>query len=139
MFQGIKNAGSLISNANKVRQQQAKLQKILQEIRVTGTSKNGKVTVIITGEQKIVDIQIDPSLIRFVYENFYQNLTVVQNDPEKEQENNQKGQKFLSNPIIEAVDNAISKVQGEIVKKIQETGSLGDLMSMLQAANGGQG
>lgn len=134
MFQGIKNAGSLISNANKVRQQQAKLQKILQEIRVTGTSKNGKVTVIITGEQKIVDIQIDPSIIKFIYENFF----TPQNDPEKEQENNQKGQKFLSNPIIEAVDNAISKVQGEIVKKIQETGSLGDLMSMLQAANGGQ-
>ena len=96
MFQGIKNAGSLISNANKVRQQQAKLQKILQEIRVTGTSKNGKVTVIITGEQKIVDIQIDPSIIKFIYENFF----TPQNDLEKEQENNQKGQKFLSDRTL---------------------------------------
>lgn len=135
MLQGLKNAGSLISNANKVRQQQAKLQKILQEIRVTGTSKNGKVTVIITGEQKIIDIQIDPSLIKFVYENF---LNLQTDDQEKIADSNNRGQKFLSSPIMEAVADAIAKVQGEVVKKIQETGSVGDLMSMLQAAGGGQ-
>jgi DNA-binding protein YbaB len=133
MLQGIKNAGSLVSNANKVRQQQAKLQKILQDIRVTGTSKNGKVTVVITGEQKIIDIKIDPSIIKFVYENFF---TINLDDAEKSADNQNRGQKFLSSPIIEAVDDAISKVQGEVVKKIQETGSLGDLMSMLQAAGG---
>jgi len=135
MLQGLKNAGSLISNANKVRQQQAKLQKILQEIRVTGTSKNGKVTVIITGEQKIIDIQIDPSLIKFVYENF---LNLQTDDQDKIADSNNRGQKFLSAPIMEAVADGISKVQGEVVKKIQETGSVGDLMSMLQAAGGGQ-
>ncbi|MEI6728256.1 MAG: YbaB/EbfC family nucleoid-associated protein [bacterium] len=135
MLQGIKNAGSLVSNANKVRQQQAKLQKILQEIRVTGTSKNGKVTVVITGEQKIIDIKIDPSIIKFVYENFF---TINLDDAAKSADNQNRGQKFLSSPIIEAVDDAISKVQGEVVKKIQETGSLGDLMSMLQAAGGQQ-
>lgn len=135
MLQGIKNAGNLISNANKVRQQQAKLQKILQEIRVTGTSKNGKVTVVITGEQKIIDIQIDPSLIKFVYENF---LNLQTTDQDKIADSNNRGQKFLSSPIMEAVADAIAKVQGEVVKKIQETGSVGDLMSMLQAAGGGQ-
>ena len=135
MLQGIKNAGSLVSNANKVRQQQAKLQKILQDIRVTGASKNGKVTVIITGEQKIIDIKIDPSIIKFVYENFF---TINLDDDQKSADNQNRGQKFLSSPIIEAVDDAIGKVQGEVVKKIQETGSLGDLMSMLQAAGGGQ-
>jgi DNA-binding protein YbaB len=135
MLQGLKNAGNLISNANKVRQQQAKLQKILQEIRVTGTSKNGKVTVIITGEQKIIDINIDPSLIKFVYENF---LNLQTDDQDKIADSGNRGQKFLSSPIMEAVADGISKVQGEVVKKIQETGSVGDLMSMLQAAGGGQ-
>jgi len=107
----------------------------LQEIRVTGTSKNGKVTVVITGEQKIIDIKIDPSIIKFVYENFF---TINLDDAAKSADNQNRGQKFLSSPIIEAVDDAISKVQGEVVKKIQETGSLGDLMSMLQAAGGQQ-
>jgi DNA-binding YbaB/EbfC family protein len=124
MLNNLKNAGNLINNANQVRQQQAKLQKLLSEIRVTGTSKNGRVTVVITGEQKIVDISIDPGLIKFVYENF-----TSANKPDT----------MLSKAIIEAVDDAIAKVQGEVVKKMQETGSLGDLMSMLQvASNSGQ-
>jgi DNA-binding YbaB/EbfC family protein len=123
MLQGLKNTASLIGNANKIKQQQDKLQKLLSSIRVTGTSKNGKVTVVISGEQKILEITIDPSLIAFVYENF---TSVGKEDS------------MLANSIIEAVDDAISKVQGEVVKKMQETGSLGDLMSMLQAASGGQ-
>jgi nucleoid-associated protein EbfC len=121
MLQNIKNSANLISNAQKVKQQQEKLQKLLSSIRVTGTSKNGKVTAVITGEQKIISITIDPSLIAFVYENF-----TSQN----------KEDTMMSKSIIEAVDDAISKVQGEVVKKMQETGSLGDLMSMLQAASG---
>ena len=124
MLNNLKNAGNLINNANQVRQQQAKLQKLLSEIRVTGTSKNGRVTVVITGEQKIIEINIDPGLIKFVFENF-----ISVNKPDT----------MLSKAIIEAVDDAISKVQGEVVKKMQETGSLGDLMSMLQvASNSGQ-
>ncbi len=120
MLNNLKNAGNLMNNANQVRQQQARLQKLLSEIRVTGTSKNGRVTVTITGEQKIIDINIDPALIKFVYENF-----ISASKPDT----------MLAKSIIEAVDDAISKVQGEVVKKMQETGSLGDLMSMLQAAS----
>jgi DNA-binding protein YbaB len=120
MLNNLKNAGSLMSNANQIRQQQARLQKLLSDIRVTGTSKNGKVKVTITGEQKIIDISIEPALIKFVYENF-----ISAGKPDT----------MLAKSIIEAVDDAISKVQGEVVKKMQETGSLGDLMSMLQAAN----
>lgn len=123
MLNNLKNAGSSINNFNQARQQQARLQKILSEIRVTGTSKNGKVSVTITGEQKIVDIVIDPALIKFVYENF---ISVDKPDT------------MLSKAIMEAVEDAMSKVQGKIVEKMQETGSIGDLMSMLQAASGGQ-
>jgi DNA-binding protein YbaB len=135
MLQNLKNAGNLMQNAGKIKQQQAKLQKILQDIRVSGVSKNGKVTVVITGEQKIVNIMIDPALIKFVYLNF---LTGHEADPDKQAEQDARGQGFLATPIMEALEDAISKVQTEVVKKIQETGSIGDLMSMLQAAGGGQ-
>lgn len=121
MLDNLKNAGSMIQNANKLKQQQDKLQKMLSTIRVNGQSKNQKVTVTITGEQKIVNIKIDPELVNFVYENFT---------------SQGKEDSMMSKSIIEAVDDGISKVQGEVVKKMQETGSMGDLMSMLQAASG---
>lgn len=122
MLNNIKNAASLMANTNKVRQQQAKISTLLASIRVSGTSKNSRVTVVITGEQKIVDIQIDPALINFVYENY-----TSQN----------KTDSVLSKSIMEAVEDAISKVQKEIAKKMQETGSMGDFMSMVQAVSQG--
>lgn len=122
MLKNVKNAAGMINNAQKIKSQQDKLQKLLSSIRVTGQSKNGKVTVTITGDQKIVEINIDPALVKFVYENF------IVND---------KQDTMMSKSIIEAVENAMEQVQGEVVKKMQETDSLGDLMSMLQAASGG--
>jgi DNA-binding protein YbaB len=121
MLDKIKNVSSMIQTANKLKQQQERLQKILSTIRVNGQSKNQKVTVTITGEQKIVNIQIAPELINFVYENFT---------------SQGKEESMLAKAIMEAFEDAISKVQGEVVKKMQETGSLDDFMSMLQAATG---
>ena len=121
MLDKIKNVSSMIQIANKLKQQQERLQKILSTIRVNGQSKNQKVTVTITGEQKIVNIQIAPVFINFVYENFT---------------SQGKEESMLAKAIMEAFEDAISKVQGEVVKKMQETGSLDDFMSMLQAATG---
>jgi DNA-binding protein YbaB len=121
MFQGIKKTAGALANANKMKAQQEKLQKLLNSVRVAGVSKNGKVTVILTGDQKIIEIKIDPTLINFVYENF-----TSQN----------KEDTLLAKSIMEAVEDGMNKVQAEVVKKMQETGSLGDLMSMLQAAGG---
>lgn len=121
MFQGIKSTAGALANANKMKAQQEKLQKLLNSVRVAGVSKNGKVTVILTGDQKVVEIKIDPSLITFVYENFT---------------SQDKEDTLLTKSIMEAIEDAVSKVQAEVVKKMQETGSLGDLMSMLQAAGG---
>jgi DNA-binding protein YbaB len=121
MLDKIKNVSSMIQTANKLKQQQERLQKILSTIRVNGQSKNQKVTVTITGEQKIANIQIAPELINFVYENFT---------------SQGKEESMLAKAIMEAFEDAISKVQGEVVKKMQETGSLDDFMSMLQAATG---
>ncbi|NJK71607.1 hypothetical protein HC864_00185 [Candidatus Gracilibacteria bacterium] len=123
MLQGIKNTANMMNQARKAKAQQDKLSKLLSSIQVSGISKNGKVTVTITGEQKIVDIKIDPTLIEFVYENF-----TSQN----------KEDTMLAKSIIESTEDAISKVQGEVVKKMQETGSIDDLMGMLSAASGGK-
>ena len=123
MLDNLKKAGKAVSSVNDARQQQAKLQALLTEIQVTGYSKNKKVAYTVRGDQTFVKIEIEPALIKFVYENF------IAND---------KPDTILSKSIAEAVDDAMSKVQGEVVKKIQESGSMGDLMSMLQAANGGK-
>lgn len=122
MFNGIKKTAGIVSNANKVKQQRDKLAKLLSTIRVTGQSKNKKITVTITGEQNIVDVVIDPSLINFVYENF-----TSQNKPDT----------MLGKSFMEAVSDGLSKVQAAVVKKMQEdAGSIDDLMSMLQTVSG---
>jgi DNA-binding protein YbaB len=123
MFSNIKKTASVVSNANKVKQQRDKLSKLLSSIRVTGQSKNKKVTVTLTGEQNIVDIFIDPSLINFVYENFT---------------SQDKEDTMLNKSIMEAIADGLSKVQEAVVKKMQEDSSnIGDLMSMLQTVSGG--
>ena len=135
MLQNLQNAGSAAANALKLKAQQDKLQKLLNEIVVTGTSKNGKVTVKVRGDQTSVDIVIDPNLVIFVYENFFK-LAKDETDSTRSADLNSRGQKFMASSIIEAVQDAISKVQGEVVKKMQESGAMGDLMGMLQAASG---
>jgi DNA-binding protein YbaB len=131
MLQGVQNAGNMVANANKLRQQQANFQKILSSISVTGYSTNKKVTVIMDGNQKVKKINFDPSLFTFAYENFFGVEFEDEEDMKKEQE---KGQNFLTKPIIEAMEDAITKVQAKIVEEIQKNGSMGDLMSMLQNA-----
>jgi DNA-binding protein YbaB len=110
---GLSNAGQMM----KAKQQADKMQKLMQSISVQGTSKNGKVNVTLNGEQKIVDMNIDSSLINFVYET----------TTSKGREDN-----TISKFIIEACNDAQNKVQGAVMKKIQESGDLGDIMSMLQ-------
>jgi len=130
MLNGLRNIGQAAGNLGKMRQ----LQKMLKEVIVEGRSKNGKVIVKINGEQKIIDIYIDPELVNFVSANFYQPET---DDEEQIQRSYQKGQKFFSSPIIEAVEDAMKKVQAAIVQKVQESGSMGELMGMLQGGMGG--
>jgi DNA-binding protein YbaB len=124
MFQGIRNAANTLGQVNQAKQTQDKLQKMLQEIKVSGISKNGKVTVTVTGEQKIVDVKIDPTLIQFVAENFM--------NPNSDTVMITKGQKMLSDNIMEASNDAIGKVQVEMVKKMQENGGIGEIMNMFK-------
>jgi DNA-binding protein YbaB len=123
MLDGVKNAISTAGNMNKARNTQAKLQKMLQDIVVSGISKNGKVKVSVTGEQKITEVIIDPALIQFVNDNYFTS---------EDQNAVKKGQKMISDNIMEASNDAISKVQVEMVKKMQENGGMGELMSMFK-------
>jgi DNA-binding protein YbaB len=106
-------------NTVKMMQQQDKLKKLLSSIVVTGQSKNGKVTVKINGEQKILSIDIDPALIKFVYDNF---ISLGKEDA------------LLSKAVMEAIDDAISQVQTAVVTQLQQTGGIQDLMGMLKEA-----
>jgi DNA-binding protein YbaB len=124
MFQGIRNAANTLGQVNQAKQTQDKLQKMLQDIKVSGISKNGKVTVTVTGEQKIVDVKIDPTLIQFVADNFM--------NPNSDAVMIAKGQKMLSDNIMEASNDAIGKVQVEMVKKMQENGGIGEIMNMFK-------
>ncbi|MBC7406254.1 MAG: YbaB/EbfC family nucleoid-associated protein [Candidatus Parcubacteria bacterium] len=106
-------------NPIKMQQQHEKLKKLLSSIIVTGTSKNGKVTVTINGEQKIQTIDIDPALIEFVYENF-----IKEGKPDA----------LLGKAIIEAFEKAVEDVQKAVVTQLQQTGGINDLMGMLKDA-----
>jgi DNA-binding protein YbaB len=121
MLGKLKDTANALGNLNKMKAQQDKLQKILASVQVTGTSKNGKVSVTVTGDQKIVQnsLKIDPSIITFVYENYT---------------SQDKEDQLLGKSVTEAIEDAMNKVQPEVVKKMQETGSIGDLMGMLSGA-----
>lgn len=126
-----------IQNIAKLQAQKDKLQKILQSIVVTGTSKNGKVTVKMSGLQKIIDVIIDPALVVFVSDNFFKPASQDANS-QKAQDLIAKGQNLLRASLVEAIDDAISKVQGAVYSKMQEEGAIEDIMNILQTAGGAQ-
>jgi DNA-binding protein YbaB len=110
--QGLNNAGNMI----KAKQQADQMQKMMQAISVQGVSKNGKVNITLNGEYKIVDLKIDGSLINFVFDS-----------------TTSKGKEdtSIAKFVMEAYEDASKKVQNAIMKKFQEEGNIGDLMSML--------
>lgn len=123
MFGGVKNALQTAGNVGKMNETRNKMEKLMASIRVSGISKNGKVSVTVTGDQKLVDVKIDPSLIIFVHDNY-----ITGDNPETVA----KGQKVMSDNIMEATNDAMGKVQMEMVKKIQENGGIGEMMEMLK-------
>jgi len=107
MFTQAKNAAKLLS-------QQSKIKKILATVRAVGTSKNGKVRVIMSGEQKVIDVEIDPEIIKVEF------------------------QKILQKSIQEAFEDAILKVQQATMEAMQKGDGINDLMGLLQAGFGGE-
>lgn len=110
----------MLKKAQQARAQQKKYQDMLAGVVVHGQSKNSRVKVVVNGTQKLQSITIDPALITFIQENYIS----------KGIEDN-----MLSKAIMEAVDDAMQKVQMEIVKKMQESGNMDELMAMLGGGN----
>jgi len=63
MFEGIKDMGKLLKQANEMRSKMKTVQDELKTIRVSGSSAGGKVTVELTGELECLSVTIDPSLL----------------------------------------------------------------------------
>lgn len=111
----------MLKQAQQARAQQKKYQDMLDGVTVQGASKNGRVQVTVSGTQKLKTLTIDPELITFIYENYIS-----------------KGQEetMLSKAIMEAMDDAMAKVQMAVVKKMQESGNMDEIMSMLGGMGG---
>ena len=83
--------GALMQQAQQVKEQMEYLQKGLSEQKVEGTSGAGMVKVIATGDQKVVSVTIDPS--------------VLSEEPE-----------LVQDLVVAAVNNALEKAR-EIAKE----------------------
>ena len=107
MFTQAKNTAKLLA-------QQSKIKKILTAVRAVGTSANGKVRVIMSGEQKVIDVEVDPEIMQpsFVA--------------------------ILQKSIKEAFEDAMSKVQEATMEAMKQGGGIDDFMSLLQAGFGGE-
>jgi DNA-binding protein YbaB len=132
MLQGLQKLGQSAGNLGKLKQQQDRLEKILKEIIVEGWSKNKKVKVTLNGKQEVLEVWTSPDFFKFTFENFFQVSETL--DEELKEKQYGKGQKFFSTSVIEAFKDAMEKIQPQIVKKMQESGGIQDLMSMLQSA-----
>ena len=61
MFGQAKNAAKLMAQQNKIK-------KILATVRVVGTSKNGKVRVIMNGSQEVIAVEVDQEVIKVEFQ-----------------------------------------------------------------------
>ena len=63
MFKGLSNLAALMANPAKVQQQADEMRERLQAIRVEGAAGGGMVKVEMSGDSKVVAIQIEQSLL----------------------------------------------------------------------------
>ena len=63
MFRGLADMANLLRNAQDLQSRAGEMRERLAAVRVEGTAGGGMVTVTASGEQKIVRVQIEPSLI----------------------------------------------------------------------------
>ena len=63
MMRGMGNMQGMMKQMQKMQKQMVKAQEELNEKRIEGTAGGGMVTVIITGDKKIVDVQIKPEAV----------------------------------------------------------------------------
>lgn len=63
MFKGLSNLASLMANAGELKEKAGEMKERLAAVRVEGSSGGGMVKVEATGEQKLIGITIEDSLL----------------------------------------------------------------------------
>jgi DNA-binding YbaB/EbfC family protein len=69
MFEGIKDMGKLLQQANEMKKQMSKVQEELKNLNFTGATEGGKIQVIVNGEIEVKDIIIDEDFLKKVDKN----------------------------------------------------------------------
>lgn len=64
MIKGLANLASLMRNAQEIQAKAAEMRERLSALRVEGTAGGGMIRVDVTGEQKVVGVHIEESLIQ---------------------------------------------------------------------------
>ena len=100
---GLPNFGQLTEafrKAQQIQQDAQKLQEELEALELKGTSKNGKASIWLTGNQEPIRVEIEPSLLI-------------------------EGQEAAENAILEALQNAYENSTTTMKNKMEElTGGL---------------
>ncbi|MDZ7724751.1 MAG: YbaB/EbfC family nucleoid-associated protein [candidate division KSB1 bacterium] len=55
--------GGLLQQAQKMQKEMERIQNELAEMQITGTAGGGMVTAVVTGQQKVLEIKIDPEAV----------------------------------------------------------------------------
>ena len=55
--------GGLLKQAQKMQREMERVQNELAELQVTGTAGGGMVTAVVTGQQQVLEIKIDPEAV----------------------------------------------------------------------------
>ena len=77
MFKGLGNIASVLKQARELQQRMEEVQEALGRLRVEGHSGGGMVTVEATGQQRIVGVRIDPSLVQSGDQEMLEDLLVA--------------------------------------------------------------
>lgn len=60
MFKGLANIADMMKKAGEIKARMDEMKQRLAELRVTGTAGDGAVTIVATGDQRLVSCQITP-------------------------------------------------------------------------------
>ena len=63
MFEGLKDMGKMMKQAQQMKKQMKRVQDALAKETVEGSALNGQIVVIMTGEMNVVDVKIDAELL----------------------------------------------------------------------------
>lgn len=77
MFKGLGNLASIVKQAHQMQGKMSDIQERLAELTVEGEAGGGMVKVSATGQQKVVGVRIDPTLLQSADSEMIEDLVVA--------------------------------------------------------------